>query len=140
MNRKKILVLSILVIFCIGMTLGAASASHTFKLGKYKGKISDKQYKKLQSAKKKGKEKLVYGKTKQYKTYKIPKFDKNGKKIGYKKVKSKVKMTVETTTYKGKYNGDYVIFFTENGPIGANKIVIKAKSPLKKVKNPYVNI
>ena len=140
MNRKKILVLSILVIFCIGMTLGATSASHTFKIGKYKGTISDKQYNKLQTAKKKGKEKLVYGKSKQYKTYKIPKFDKNGKKIGYKKVKSRVQMSVETTIHKGKFNGDYVIFFTENGPIDAKKITIKAKSPLKKAKNPSINI
>ena len=71
------------------MTMSAASASHTFKSGKYKGIISDKQYKKLQIAKNKGNDKLVYGKTKMYKEYNIPKYDKNGKKIGYKKVKSK---------------------------------------------------
>ena len=140
MNRRKILVLSILVIFCIGMTLGAASASHTFKSGKYKGTISDKQYKKLQNAKKKGKEKLVYGKTKQYKTYKIPKFDKNGKKVGYKKVKSRVKMSVETSVHKGKFNGDWVVFFTDNGPIGAKLVKVNAKSPLKAVKKPGIDI
>lgn len=140
MNRKRIIVLSVLVIFCIGMTLGAASAAHTFKAGKYKGTLSDKQYKKLQVAKKKGKGKSVYGKTKQYKTYKIPKFDKNGKKIGFKKVKSRVKMTVETTTHNGRYNGDWVIFFTDNGPITAKKITINAKSPLKKVKHPSIDI
>ena len=36
------------------MTLAPATASHTFKLGKYKATASDKQYKKLKTAKKKG--------------------------------------------------------------------------------------
>ncbi|WP_406533969.1 hypothetical protein [Methanobrevibacter sp.] len=74
MNKKKILILIILSIFIVGMVMGTASASHTFKAGKYKGTISDKQYKSLQTAKKKGKAKYITVKTKQYKTKKVAKY------------------------------------------------------------------
>ena len=47
MDKKKILVLTILCIFIVGMVVGTASASHTFKKDKYKITVSDKQYKKL---------------------------------------------------------------------------------------------
>ena len=47
MNKKKILVICILLIFTVGMVMGAASASHTFKKGKYKVKVSNKVYKQI---------------------------------------------------------------------------------------------
>lgn len=47
MNKKKILVILILCIFCVGITIGSASASHTFHKGKYKITVSENQYKKL---------------------------------------------------------------------------------------------
>jgi len=75
MNKKKIIVIAILCIFCIGMVMGAASASHTFKKGKYKITISDKQYKKLKKydgyaiSKKVGSVKKTKWVTKKVKTY-----------------------------------------------------------------------
>ena len=47
MNMKKTIILTILAIFVVGMIIGAADAAHTIKYGKYKVKISDKEYKKL---------------------------------------------------------------------------------------------
>ena len=47
MNTKKLIVILILAIFCAGMVMGTASASHTFHKGKYKLTVTDKQYKKL---------------------------------------------------------------------------------------------
>ena len=94
----------------------------------------------MQVAKKKGKTKEITVKTKQYQTYKIPKYDKNGKYLGKKKVKSRVKMNIVTYVYKGKFDGDYVIIFTENGPIDCKKIKINAKSPLKKTKETMISI
>lgn len=74
-----------------------------------------------------------------YKTYKIPKYDKNGKKIRYKKVKSKVKMCVETTVVKANSMAT-MQFFIDNCQIGAKKISIKAKSLLPKAKHPSIDI
>ena len=69
MNNKSV-ILIILFIFCVGMIVGAGdvAASKTFKYGKYKGKISNKQYKKLKTAKKQHKTKSVTVKTGKYKT------------------------------------------------------------------------
>ena len=100
MNKKKILVITILCIFCIGMVMGAVSASHTFKKGKYKLTVSDKQYKKLKTkdqyhvSKKVGTVKKTKWVTKKVKTYETW-IDSNGylykskswnpyKKVGYK--------------------------------------------------------
>lgn len=47
MNMKKILTITILMIFVMGMCISAADAAHTIKYGKYKVKISNKEYKKL---------------------------------------------------------------------------------------------
>ena len=55
MNKKKLLIIIILSIFVAGMVLAPASAAHSVKIGKYKAKMSDKQYKKIKNAKKKGK-------------------------------------------------------------------------------------
>ena len=68
-NNKSV-ILIILFIFCVGMIMGAGdvAASKTFKYGKYKGKISNKEYKKLKTAKKQHKDKSVIVKTGKYKT------------------------------------------------------------------------
>jgi len=70
--KSKTILLIVLLIFIIGMTCGVAevSASHTFKCGKYKGKISNKQYKTLKKAKKKHKYKSYTVKTGKYKKIK----------------------------------------------------------------------
>lgn len=49
MRYKKFMIILILLIFTTGMIMGTASASHTFKAGKYKCTISDKQYKKMKT-------------------------------------------------------------------------------------------
>lgn len=69
MNNKSV-ILIILFIFCTGMIMGAGdvAASKTFKYGKYKGKLSNKQYKTLKTAKKQHKSKSVTVKTGKYKT------------------------------------------------------------------------
>ena len=75
MNKKKLLVIAILCIFCVGMAIGSASASHTFHKGKYKITVSDNQYKKLKKidgygvSKKVGTVKKTKWVTKKVKTY-----------------------------------------------------------------------
>ena len=75
MNSKRLLVLLILAIFCVGMVMGCASASHTFHKGKYKITVSNKQYKKLKKidgygiSKKVGTKKTKKWVTKKVKTY-----------------------------------------------------------------------
>lgn len=49
MNKKQKMTIIILSIFIVGMCIGAVDAAHTVKKGKYKVKISDKEYKKLTS-------------------------------------------------------------------------------------------
>lgn len=83
MNKQKLLVIIVLSIFCVGMLMSSVTASHTFKAGKYKAKISDKKYNKLKKDAKKGKYVSVNLKTNQYKTYKEPKY-KTKKVIKYK--------------------------------------------------------
>ena len=85
MDKKKMLVLIILCIFCIGMVMGSASASHTYKKGKYKFKVSDNQYKKIQNVKKHKYDKDYDGVNFQVKTGKTVK--KTVKKTNYKKKK-----------------------------------------------------
>jgi len=89
MNKKKILILIILSIFITGMIIGAASASHTFKKGKYKVKVSDKTYKQIKKGKKifvkkvgtKTKKSTYTKKIKTYNMWGTPKKIKNGKYI-----------------------------------------------------------
>ena len=80
MDKKKILIILVLSIFVVGMVMGAASASHTFKKGKYKVTVSDKTYKQI----KKGDKVVV-------------------KKVGTKKVKVQKYKTKKVTKYKWKY-------------------------------------
>ena len=51
MNKKQKLAIIILSIFLLGMVIGAADAAHTVKKGKYKAKLSKKEYKKLTKTK-----------------------------------------------------------------------------------------
>lgn len=67
--KKKILLLIILSIFIVGMVMGAASASHTFKDKGYKYKMSDSKYNKMKkNAKKEAKKrsKMLGHKTSAY--------------------------------------------------------------------------
>ena len=52
MNKKKILIIAILAIFCVGMIMGTASAAHTYKKNGYKFKVPGKTYKKIKYVKK----------------------------------------------------------------------------------------
>ena len=103
MNTKKIIFLSILFIFIVGMTLAPASASHTFKVGKYKATVSDKQYNKLKKAKKNNKYYSVEVKTKN--TYKV-------KKYKYKTVTKKKWKYKKVLEYKDVWNSDWSDFTT----------------------------
>ena len=47
MNMKKLLIISIIAIFMIGIMAGSVDAAHTFHKGKYKLTVTNKQYKKL---------------------------------------------------------------------------------------------
>lgn len=100
MNKRKLIVLIVLTVFCIGMTMSSVSASHTFKVGKYKGTVSDKQYKKLKTSKKKHKDYEVTVKTGKYYTYKKPIYKK--KKVT--KYKWEYKTVLQTKTV---YNSDF---------------------------------
>lgn len=64
MNIKKLITITIIAIFAVGMIMGAASAgSHKVKAGKYTVKLTNKEYKKL------NKYKTVY--KQKYKTIKV---------------------------------------------------------------------
>lgn len=58
MNKKKILLAIIVSIFLVGMIIGTASASHTFKDKGYKYKISDSEYNKMKKNAKKQAKKM----------------------------------------------------------------------------------
>ncbi|MEE1133900.1 MAG: hypothetical protein UHW60_03955 [Methanobrevibacter sp.] len=128
MNKKKFLIILILLIFTVGMVMGSASASHTFKDKGYKYKMSTKEVKKLKKyAKKNGRcythvkvsktknkysyEKLKVGKKYTYdgkfKVLKLVKVIK-GKGVGdggyLYKIKQYGKMNCAVQYYKGKYS------------------------------------
>ena len=50
MDKRKIIVISLLVLFVIGMSMSSVSASKTVKIGKYKCKLSNKDIKKIKKA------------------------------------------------------------------------------------------
>ena len=75
MNSKRLLVLLILAIFCVGMVMGCASASHTFHKGKYKVTVSDKTYNKIKKGKKILIKKVGTKKVKKWKTKKMKTFE-----------------------------------------------------------------
>ena len=104
MDKRKIIVLTLLIIFVIGMSLSAVSASKTVKVGKYKVKLTNKDIKKI----KKGKH--VTKSTGKYVKYKY-----SNNKV----VKAKVKISVSKRsndggTKKGKY---YAESWSGLGPI-----------------------
>ena len=70
--KIKTVILIVLFIFIVGMVVGVAdvSAGHTFKCGKYKGKMSNKKFKLLKKAKRTGKYKSYVLKTGKYKRMK----------------------------------------------------------------------
>lgn len=86
-NITKILIIALVSLFAIGIMMGTAEASHTFKKGGYKMKVTDKQYKKLKNSK----------------SYDVV------KKVGTKTVKTYKYKTVKTETSRDYYyrNGDY---------------------------------
>ena len=55
MNKKGLILAGLLAVFVMGMILAPVSASHTVKIGKYKCKLTNKQYKKLKKIYKKDK-------------------------------------------------------------------------------------
>lgn len=52
MNYRRIAIVLVLLIFVVGMTMGAASASHTYHKKGYKFTVSNSQYKKIKYVKK----------------------------------------------------------------------------------------
>jgi len=104
MDKRKVIVLTILVLFVIGMSLSAVSASKNVKVGKYKVKLTSKDIKKI----KKGKQ--VTKSTGKYVKYKVS---------AYKIIKAKVKISISKKsndggTKKGKY---YAEAWSSAGPI-----------------------
>jgi hypothetical protein len=96
MDNRKLLILIILSIFVVGMILAPASASHTYKCGKYKCKITNKQYKKL----KKGKVGTwVSGKNVGKKKFVLKFYDYGGNLLGKKTVKVKTSISKEGRNY-----------------------------------------
>ncbi|WP_405293693.1 hypothetical protein [Methanobrevibacter sp.] len=104
MDKRKILVLSLLVLFVVGMSLSAVSASKNVKIGKYKVKLTNSDIKKIKNGKQVTKS-----------TGKYIKYQASANKI----VKAKVKISVSKKsndggTKKGKY---YAESWSSAGPI-----------------------
>lgn len=55
MRKEAIIILLVLSIFIVGMALAPASAAKNVKVGDYKGKLTNKEYKTLKNAYKKDK-------------------------------------------------------------------------------------
>lgn len=55
MRKEGIILILILSVFIVGMVLAPASAAHNVKVGNYKGKLTNKEYKTLKNAYKKDK-------------------------------------------------------------------------------------
>jgi hypothetical protein len=102
MENRKIILLLILSIFIIGMVLAPASASHTFKKGKYKVTVSDNTYKKIKQGKKGLTKKVGYKKVTEWTTKKVKTYeswvDNDGNLI-----KSKSWNPYNKVGYKAKY-------------------------------------
>ena len=151
-NKQKILIILILSIFIVGMVMGAASASHTFKKGKYKVTVSDKTYKQIKKGnkylvKKVGTKKVTKWTTKKIKTHETWIDDEGNlyksaswnpyKKFGYKAkyVKSETKYysdgsitwewyKVPTTVKKPLYLKASAVFKDESHVTGKVKVVL----------------
>lgn len=79
MNKEKLTVLIILIIFSVGMTMGSLTATHTYHEGKYTFTLSNEDYSNLKNHKLKH----TTVKTNNYKTINVPKY-KNKKVNKYK--------------------------------------------------------
>jgi len=97
MKNKKLLIFFVLAIFCAGMVMGTASASHTIKAGKYKITISDKEYKKIKKTNKKNGWYYVEKNTGKYKKVKVPTY--KTKKVTKKKWVYKNVVLLKTISY-----------------------------------------
>ena len=105
MDKRKIIVLSVLVLFVLGMSLSSVSASKTVKIGKYKCKLSNKDIKKIKNGKQVTKSTGKYLKYRDYLTKKI------------RKVKVKISISRRANdggTVRGKY---YAEAWSCDGPI-----------------------
>lgn len=103
MDKKKLIILSVLFIFVLSMTISSINASKVVKLGKYKCKLSNKDIKKV----KKGKQ--VDKKTGKYVKYKYAgKITKNPVYI------SICKYASDGSVKRGKY---YIESWSSDGPI-----------------------
>ena len=105
MDKRKVAVVALLVVFVVGMSMSTVSASKTVKIGKYKCKLSNKDIKKIKKGKSVTKSSGKYIKYRDYSTHKIK--------------KAKVKISVSKCsndggTVKGKY---YVESWSSQGPI-----------------------
>lgn len=158
MNNKTLLIF-ILTIFCIGMTMGSATASHTYHKGGYTFTVSDNQYKKIQEVKKGNfKDVNYYIKTKHTKTVKVPKY-KNKKVTKYKWKHKKVVYEyitwypykgVKVSNLKDYYNNGWKKYSSGSNTLKNNKkygaynyVLLKKKVPYTttvKVKNGYKNV
>ena len=110
MDKRKILVISLLVLFVVGMSLSSVSASKIVKVGKYKCKLSKKDIKKIKKGKQVTKSSGKYIKYWDYATNK------------YRKAKVKIsvrKRSNDGGTVKGKY---YVEAWSSCGPINCKWI------------------
>jgi hypothetical protein len=151
--NKKLIVVFVLLIFCTGMLLGSAAASHTYTRGGYSFTVSDSQYKKIQNVKNGKSDSIeMYIKTKHKKTIKIQKY-KNKKVTKTKWVKNYVKVwehnyvrgTYKTYKVPSKYNswtyaGTYSKS-TSTSDIGYKVFKKKVKyTTTVKVRNGYRNI
>lgn len=104
MTHKKMIIITILTIFIIGMCLSPVTASHTFQVGKYKATVSDKQYKKLKKASKNEDDYYsVSVKTKN--TYKF-------KKYKYKTITKKKWKYKKVLEYKDVWSSDWSDYTT----------------------------
>jgi hypothetical protein len=108
MDKKKLIILSVLFIFVLSMTISSINASKIVKLGKYKCKLSNNDIKKV----KKGKQ--VDKKTGKYVKYKYAgKITKNPVYI------SICKYASDGSVKKGKY---YIESWSSDGPINCKWI------------------
>lgn len=101
MKMRKIITITLITVFAIGILCGAAEANDTFKKGGYKMKVTDKQYNKLK-------------KSSPYSCYHIQ------KKVGTKTKNTYTYKTVKTETFREYYdkNGNYKgcrVFTHHNG-------------------------
>lgn len=144
MNKNKIFILAILAVFCIGMTMSAVSASHTYNVKGYKFTVDTNTYNKILKLKKtheqkdanfeksfktnkKKKLKVKYKKGYKYKKYlKYYQICRNGKSLGW-YFRSSSKPRAVDLKYVKKYKGGKItykkVYGTKKVPIYKTKYV-----------------